>query len=77
MWERSPQEEDKEVRKNTRVEDMESSFDFCQRITKMMDAYKVKVAETLMLMDMENSPSNNNIKVWMKELARTQVDRMD
>jgi hypothetical protein len=27
-------------------------------------------------MDMENSPSNNDIKVWMKELAKTQVDGM-
>jgi len=42
-----------------------------------MDSYKVKVAETLTLMDMENNPSNNDIKVWMKELAKTQVDGMD
>ena len=83
MWEkgkrkeRSPQESDAEGRKNPRIEEMDSSFDFCQRLTKMMDSYKVKVAETLTLMDMENNPSNNDIKVWMKELAKTQVDGMD
>ncbi len=56
MWEKgkrkeiSPQEGDKEVRKNLRLDDMETSFDFCQRMTKMMYAHKEKVGTTLALM---------------------------
>jgi hypothetical protein len=46
MWEevkrkdRSPQEEEM-ARKNARMDaDMETSFKFCQRLTKMMEGYK-------------------------------------
>jgi hypothetical protein len=46
-------------------------------MTKMMDAYKEKVGKTLALMDMEDKPTNNNIKVWMKELAKAQVKGTD
>jgi hypothetical protein len=83
MWERgkrkerSPQEGDKEVRKSLRLEDMETSFDFCQRMAKLMDAYKEKVGTTLAKMDMEDKPTNNDIKVWMTELAKTQMTGMD
>ncbi len=83
MWEkgkrkeRSPQEGEKEVRKNLRLDEMETSFDFCQRMTKMMDAYKEKVSTTLARMDMEEKPTNNDIKVWLKELAKTQMIGMD
>ncbi len=31
----------------------------------------------LALMDMENNPSNNNIKTWMMALAKTQVNSVD
>jgi hypothetical protein len=83
MWEkgkrkeRSPQEGDKEVRKNLRLEDMETSFDFCQRMTKVMDSYKEKVSTTLAQMDVDEKPTINNIKVWIKELAKAQVTGMD
>jgi hypothetical protein len=83
MWEkgkrkeRSPLEGDKETRKKLNLDDMETSFDFCQRMTKMMDAYKEKVGTTLALMDMTETPNNNDIKVWMKELAKTQMNGMD
>jgi hypothetical protein len=83
MWEkgkrkeRSPQESDSEVRKTLRLEDMETSFDFCQRMTKMMDDYKAKVSTTLTLMDMESNPSNDDIKKWMASLAKTQMSGMD
>jgi hypothetical protein len=83
MWERSkrkersPGEGEKEVRKSLRLEDMETSFDFCERMTKMMDAYKEKVGTTLARMDMEEKPTNNDIKVWLKELAVTQMNGMD
>jgi hypothetical protein len=83
MWERSkrkersPGEGEKEVRKSLRLEDMETSFDFCERMTKMMDAYKEKVGTTLARMDMEGNPTNNDIKVWLKELAVTQMTGMD
>jgi anion-transporting ArsA/GET3 family ATPase len=46
-------------------------------MTKMMDAYKEKVGTTLALMDMTETPNNNDIKVWMKELAKTQMSGMD
>ncbi len=42
----------------------------------MMDAYKEKVGTTLAQMDMEYKPTNN-IKVWLKELAKTQMKGMD
>ena len=83
MWERSkrkersPGEGEKEVRKSLRLEDMETSFDFCKRMTKMMDAYKEKVGTTLARMDMEGNPTNNDIKVWLKELAVNQMTGMD
>jgi hypothetical protein len=84
MWEkgkrkeRSPQEGDDEVRKSfRRDEEAETSFDFCQRLTKMMDAYKEQVSTTLARMDMENNPSNNDIKEWMKVMMKTQVNGMD
>jgi anion-transporting ArsA/GET3 family ATPase len=44
---------------------------------KTMDAYKEKVGTTLALMDMTETPNNNDIKVWMKELAKTQMSGMD
>ena len=81
MWEkgkrkeRSPLEGD--TRKKLNLDDMETSFDFCQRMTKTMDAYKEKVGTTLALMDMTETPNNNDIKVWMKELAKTQMSGMD
>ncbi len=81
MWEkgkrkeRSPLEGD--TRKKLNLDEMETSFDFCQRMTKMMDAYKEKVGTTLALMDMTETPNNNDIKVWMKELAKTQMSGMD
>jgi hypothetical protein len=56
---------------------METSFDFCERMTKTMDAYKEKVGMTLAKMDMEDKPNNNDIKVWLKELAITQMTGMD
>jgi hypothetical protein len=60
--ERSPQEEEIS-RKSARMEnEMEESFDFCQRLTKMMEGYKEKVSTTLWLMDMESKPSNDDIK---------------
>jgi len=83
MWERSkrkersPGEGEKEVRKSLRLEDMETSFDFCERMTKMMDAYKEKVGMTLARMDAEEKPTNNDIKVWLKEMAVTQMTGMD
>jgi hypothetical protein len=70
---RSPQEGDDEVRKNFRLDKMETSFDFCQRMTKMKDAYRKKVGMTLALMDMENNLSNNDIKTWVM----AQVNGMD
>jgi hypothetical protein len=83
MWEkvkrkeRSPQEEENS-RKNARMEnDMEESFDFCQRLTKVMESYKEKVSTTLSLMDMESKPSNDDIKRWMTALAKAQVNGMD
>jgi anion-transporting ArsA/GET3 family ATPase len=72
-----PQEGEKEVRKNLKLDEMETSFDFCQRMTKMMDAYKDKVGMTLARMEMEEKPTNNDIKVWLKELAKTQMNGMD
>jgi hypothetical protein len=82
MWEkvkrkeRSPQEEEIS-RKSARMEnDMEESFDFCQRLTKMMEGYKEKVSTTLPLMDMESKPSDD-IKKWMTALAKAQVNGMD
>jgi hypothetical protein len=83
MWEkgkrkeRSPGEGEKEVRKNLRLDDMEMSFDFCERMTKMMDDYKEKASTTLARMDMEDKPTNNDIKVWLKELMKMQVNGMD
>ena len=83
MWERSkrkersPGEGEKEVRKSLRLEDMETSFDFCERMTKMMDDYKEKVSTTLAKMDMEDKPTNSDIKVWLKELMKMQVNGMD
>ncbi len=56
---------------------METSFDFCERMTKMMDAYKEKVGMTLARMDAEEKPTNNDIKVWLKEMAVTQMTGMD
>ena len=81
MWEkgkrkeRSPLEGD--TRKKLNLDEMETSFDFCQRMTRMMDAYKEKVGTTLAVMDMTETPNNNDIKVWMKELAKTQMSGMD
>ncbi len=46
-------------------------------MTKMMDAYKEKVGTTWAQMDMEDKPTNNKIKVWLKELAKTQMKGMD
>jgi hypothetical protein len=46
-------------------------------MTKTMDAYKEKVGTTLALMDMTETPNNNDIKVWMKELAKIQMNGMD
>jgi hypothetical protein len=83
MWEkgkrkeRSPGEGEKEVRKNLKLDDMETSFDFCERMTKMMDDYKEKVSTTLAKMDMEDKPTNSDIKVWLKELMKMQVNGMD
>ena len=68
MWEkgkrkeRSPGEGEKEVRKNLKLDDMETSFDFCERMTKMMDDYKEKVSTTLAKMDMEDKPTNNDVE---------------
>jgi hypothetical protein len=83
MWEkvkrkeRSPQEEETN-RKNAKMdEDLDTSFDFCQRLTKMMEGYKEKVSTTLSLMDMQAKPSNDDIKKWMTALAKTQVNGMD
>jgi hypothetical protein len=83
MWEkgkrkeRSPGEGEKEVRKNLKLDEMETSFDFCERMTKMMDDYKEKVSTTLAKMDMEDKPTNSDIKVWLKELMKMQVNGMD
>ncbi len=74
---RSPQEGDDEGRKNLRLDEMETSFDFCQQMTKMMDAYREKVGTTLALMAMEKNPSNNDIKKWIMALAKTQVNMDD
>ena len=69
MWEkgkrkeRSPLEGD--TRKKLNLDEMETSFDFCQRMTKMMDAYKEKVGTTLALMDMTETPNNNDINPLM------------
>jgi hypothetical protein len=83
MWEkvkrkeRSPQEEETN-RKNARMdEELDTSFDFCQRLTKMMEGYKEKVSTTLSLMDMQAKPSNDDIKKWMTALAKVQVNGMD
>jgi hypothetical protein len=83
MWEkgkrkeRSPQESDSEVRKKLQLEDMETSFDFCQRMSKMMDDYKAKVSTTLSLMDMESNPNAADFKKWITALAQSQVGGMD
>jgi len=83
MWERgkrkerSPQDGDKEVRKSLRLEDMETSFDFCQRMTTVMDSFKEKVSTTLAQMDVDEKTTINSIKVWIKELAKAQVTGMD
>jgi hypothetical protein len=46
------------VRLPLRMDEMETSFDFCQRMTCMMDYKKAKVSKTLALMDMETNPSS-------------------
>ena len=76
---RSPQHEQgdpaRKVMRNG--SDMDSSFDFCQRLTDSMDKYKAKVSATLTLMDMESNPGPGEFKTWMMALARTQVGGMD
>jgi hypothetical protein len=83
MWEkvkrkeRNSPPEGEMASKNARIENMETSFDFCQRLTKVMETYKEKVSLTLSLMDMESNPSNEDIKKWMSALAKAQVSNMD
>jgi hypothetical protein len=57
--------------------DMDTSFDFCQRLTDSVDKYKAKVLVTLTLMDMESNPGQGEFKTWMMALAKTQVGGMD
>jgi stress response protein YsnF len=74
---RSPQY-DEQVRKNRKMgNDMESSFDFCQRMTNIMDNYKTKVSTTLTMAEMENNPGCGDIKAWMVSLARHHMKGMD
>jgi len=79
MDDRSPQHDQNDpARKVMRNgSDMDSSFDFCQRLTDSMDKYKAKVSATLTLMDMESNPGPGEFKTWMMALARTQVGGMD
>ncbi len=56
---------------------MEMSYDFCQRMKRMMDDNKAKVSTTLALMDMETNPSNEVIMKWMVSLAKSQVSGID
>jgi len=75
---RSPQHDHDPARKVMRNgSDMDSSFDFCQRLTDSMDKYKAKVTATLTLMDMETNPGPGEFKTWMMALAKTQIVGMD
>ena len=74
---RSPQY-DEQVRKNRKMgNDMESSFDFCQRMSNIMDNYKTKVSTTLTMAEMESNPGCGDIKAWMVSLARHHMKGMD
>jgi hypothetical protein len=60
---RSPQHEVDPARKVMRNgSDLDSSFDFCERLTSMMDQYKGKMTATLTLMDMEKNPGMTEVK---------------
>ena len=75
---RSPQHEIDPARKVMRNgSDLDSSFDFCERLTSMMDQYKGKMTATLTLMDMENNPGMTEVKDWMTALAKHQITGMD
>jgi len=74
---RSPQYDD-QVRKNRKMgNDMESSFDFCQRMSYIMDNYKTKVSTTLTMAEMESNSGCGDIKAWMVSLARHHMKGMD
>ncbi len=57
--------------------DLDSTFDFCERLTSMMDQYKGKMTATLTLMDIEKNPGMTEIKDWMMALAKHQISGMD
>ncbi len=71
---RSPQNDDK-ARKNQKMGN--DSFDFCQRVSSIMDNYKTKVSTTLTMAEMESNPGAADIKAWMVSLARHQMKGMD
>jgi len=71
---RSPQNDDK-ARKNQKMGN--DSFDFCQRVSSIMDSYKTKVSTTLTMAEMESNPGAADIKAWMVSLARHQMKGMD
>jgi hypothetical protein len=66
-----------DVRKNLRMDQMETNYDFCQRMKRMMDDNKAKVSTTLALMDMETNQSNEVIMKWMVSFAKSQVSVID
>jgi hypothetical protein len=53
------------------------SFDFCQRVSNIMDSYKSKVSTTLTMAEMKSNPSNGDIKAWMVSLARHHMKGVD
>jgi hypothetical protein len=57
--------------------DMDSSFDFCERISAIMDSYKTKVSTTLTMAEMESNPTAVDIKTWVVSLARHHMKGMD
>jgi hypothetical protein len=74
---RSPLNDD-QARKNQKMgNDMETSFDFCQRLSNIMDCYKTKVSTTITMAEMECNPGSGDVKAWMVSLARHQMKGMD
>jgi hypothetical protein len=58
-------------------EEMDLSFDMCERMTKVMDDMKRKVGVTISCMETCKDPTTNDLKTWMTTLAKTHLQGLD
>jgi hypothetical protein len=71
--ERSPQSEYEVRVAKKRMEDMDTGFDVCSRLTEAVDKYKVSVSGTLTAMEVKDNPTNEDMKKWIVCMAKHQV----